>query len=534
VLLLLVTAFANVGNLFLIRSATRAREVGIRAALGATRARLAGHALSESLLLAAVAGVGAVAIAGGGLQMLVRFAPRDVPRLADAHLHGTAVAVAFGAALLAGLVFASIPVLRHSVRATRLRSGTRGAGTSGVSRALRDGLVITQVALALVLLVGAGLMLRSFTALTAVHPGLQAQGVSTFELLLPRDGYPDDARTAQFHRTLHARLAAVPGVRRVGATTVLPMRDMETACRMVFRPDEPYAAGLEAPCVPTPKVTPGFFEALGMRVRGRIPEWRDAVPGHGVAVVTAELAERLWPGQEALGRTINSSGSGVNAPTYEVVGIVHGLRGAGFDAPATEAVFYPPVAAADDAWWSPMRRTTYVISASPAGREGLIEAVRQAVAGIDARVAVANPMRMEAVLQRSTARQSFILMLLGAASGLALLLAAVGLYGVVSYLVSQRRGEIGIRMALGARVSQVAGMVMMHSVRLAIIGAAIGVAAALAGARFMRAMLFEVSPTDPLIYVAVAAAMLLIAAAASVGPARRAARVAPADALRSE
>ena len=531
VVLVLAIALANVGNLFLVRSETRAKEVAIRAALGASRSRLVGHALAESLLLAALGGLGAVVIAAGGLQALVRLAPRDVPRLGDVHLNGEGLVLAIGVALAAGLAFAAIPMLRHAARAARLREGTRGAGGSGASRGVRDGLVVVQVAMALVLLVGAGLMVRSFAALRGVHPGLEASGVSTFELLLPRDRYPDDARTAQFHRTLQERIAAVPGVRQVGATTVLPLRDMGTACRMVFRPDLAYPAGEEPPCVPTPKVTPGFFQALGIPVRGRIPEWRDAEPGRGVAVVTAELAQRLWPGQDPLGRTINSSGSGPDAPVYRIVGVVHGLRGAGLDAAATEAVFYPPVAAGDDGWWSPMRRTTYVVSASPVAGAGLAASVRQAVRDLDDRVAVANPMAMEDVLSRSTARVSFILTLMGVAAGIAMLLSAVGLYGVVSYLVSQRRGEIGIRMALGARETQVARMILMQSVRLAVAGAAIGLVAAVAGTRLMRALLYEVSPTDPLIFAAVAGVVLVIAIAASIGPAWRAARIPPAEVL---
>ena len=530
--LVLVIAFANVGNLFLVRSELRAREAAIRSALGASRARLAGHALAESLLLAAFAGAGAVAIAAAGVRVLVRLAPRDTPRLAEVQLGGEALALAMGVALACGLAFAAIPVTRHAARVKRLREGARGAGGSGASRGVRDGLVVMQVALALVLLVGAGLMVRSFTSLRDVHPGLEASGATTFELLLPRDGYPDDARTAQFHRSLQERIAAIPGVRRVGATTVLPLRDMGTACRMVFRPGAPYSRGEEAPCVPTPKVTPGFFQALGIGVRGRIPEWRDAEPGRGVAVVTAELAERLWPGQDPLGRSINSSGSGPDEPVYRIVGTVQGLRGAGLDAPATEAVFYPPVAAGDDAWWSPMRRTTYVVSASPAASAGLASAVRQAVRAIDERVAVANPVSMEDVLSRSTARVSFILLLMSVAAGIAVLLSAVGLYGVVSYLVGHRRGEIGIRMALGARHSQVAGMVLMQSIRLAIAGTSIGLVVALAGTRLMGALLFEVSPTDPLIFTAVAGMVLLIAAAAGIGPARRAARIPPAEVLR--
>ena len=533
VALVFVIAFANVGNLFLVRSEVRARELAIRTALGASRFRVAVHAMAESVLLAAAAGVAAVGIAFAGLRLLVRLAPRDVPRLAEVGLDAPAVMLALALAMCSGVAFAMAPVVRGALAPARLREGARGSSASRGQQTTRNALVITQVALALILLTGAGLMVRSFTQLVRVQPGFDAAGVFTFDLILPYDGYPDDIRVAEFHRQLQERLAALPGIANVGASTHLPLRDFASGCRLVFRANDPFPEGMEPPCVSTPLVTPGFLEALGVRVDGRTSEWSDNQRGRGVAVITAALAQRLWPGEDPIGKGINSNGANPDAPVYRVVGIVPELRATGLDQPPTEAVFYPAVSTLDGRWWNPMYGSTYALRAK-AGATELMPAIRQAVAALEPRAAIANPTTMDAVVRESMARVSFILLLLGVAAGMALLLSAVGMYGVVSYLVSRRRGEIGVRIALGARVPQVARMVVMQSVRLAIVGAAVGLAGAFAGTRLMRALLFEVSPTDPVIFTAVATAILLIAAVASIGPARRAARIPPAEALRAD
>ena len=534
VALVFVIAFANVGNLFLVRAELRAREVAIRAALGAPRTRLAGHALAETLLLATLAGIAAVGIAAAGLRILVRLAPADIPRLSGVGLTFSSVMLALALSLASGIAFGLISIIRGVGGPWRIREGARGTSASRGQRAVRGALVVTQVALALVLLTGAGLMVRSFTQLLDVEPGFDSSGAFTFMLALPNDRYPTAEAAAAFHRQLQDRLAALPGVGAVGATTELPLRDMAASCSVVFRPGEPFRNGEEPPCVATAQVTPGFFAALGIAVEGRAPEWSDVQPGRGIAVVTAELAERLWPGQDPIGKGINSNGSQPGAPVYRIVGTASGLHGSGLDQPATEAVFYPPTGARPDVAWNPMRGVTYIVKSHGPALAHLTPLIRQAVAELDDRVAFANPTPMDAVVRGSTARLSFILLLIGLAAGIATLLSAVGLYGVVSYIVSQRRVEIGVRMALGARVSQVTQMVMMQSARLALIGILLGLAGAFAGTRLLRALLFEVSPTDPLIFTAVAAAILLIATAASLGPARRAARVPPSDALRAE
>ena len=531
--LVFVIAFANVGNLFLVRSEARARELSIRTALGASRLRVAAHSLAESLLLTLTAGVAALGIAYGGLELLVRLAPRDVPRLAEAGLDTSVILMALALALLSGAAFAAAPVIRGSTTPARLREEARGSSASRAQRVARNVLVVTQVALALILLTGAGLMVRSFAQLLQVRPGIDPTGVLAFDLVLPYDGYQGDIRVAEFHRQLQERLAELPEVVAVGASTQLPLRDFGSGCRLVFRANEPFPAGEEPPCVSSPQASPGFYEALGIDVRGRTPDWSDMQRGRGVAVLTAALAKRLWPDQDPIGKSISYNGPNPDAPSYRVIGIVPELRATGLDQPQTEVAFYPVVSTKDARWWNPMYGSTYVIRS--AGETALLlPAIRQAVASIEPRAAIANPSSMDAVVRSSMARVSFILLLMGIASGMALLLSAVGLYGVVSYLVSRRRGEIGVRIALGARVSQVTRMVMLQSVRLAVVGAVIGLAGAFAGTRLMRALLFEVSPTDPLIFTAVATVILIIAAMASIGPARRAARIPPAEALKAE
>jgi predicted permease len=340
---------------------------------------------------------------------------------------------------------------------------------------------------------------------------------------------------AAFHRELQSRLATLPGVRAVGATTGLPLRDMGVGCAVVFREGRPYAPDEEAPCVYVPRVTPGYFAALGIPVQGRVPEWRDLDAGTGAVVVTRALADRLWPGEDPIGKGMNSGGSGPGeAGHYRVVGVVPALRAAGLDKAPAEVVFYPVVRIPGTWLWGPVTGPTYVVRTALDDPTTITGAVRRAVTELDPQVPIANVTTMEQVVSRSMSRVSFIMLLLGVASAIAMLLSAVGIYGVISYLVGQRRGEIGVRIALGATTSRVAGMIVGQSLRLALAGIAIGLVGALAGTRILRSLLFEVSPTDPAVLLAVAALLVALAALASFAPARRAARVDPVEALRGD
>ena len=533
--LVLLIACANVANLFLVRTETRRRESAIRTALGASRSHMAAYYLAESLMLALAAGAAGLLLAHLGIRVLLALAPTDIPRLSEVGLNWTGVAFAAAISLATGVAFGLLPLARAGrVDIDTLREGSRGLSPSPRQRAVRGALVVTQVALALMLLAAAGLMLRSFARLRGVHPGLDPSGVLVFDVGLPQTKYPDHQAAAAFHRELQARLAALPGVRVVGATNSVPLRDFGTGCSVVFREARPYGPDERAPCVATPKATPGFFRALGIPVQGRAPEWSDAEANTGAVVVTKALADRLWPGEDPIGKGINSGGMGKTQGWYRVVGVVPEIRAAGLNRPPTEIVFYPAVPVPGTWFWQPMYGVSYVVRTAGDNPTALASSIRRVVAELDPTVPLMNVGTMEQVVERSMARTSFIMVLLGLAAGMALLLSAVGIYGVISYVVAQRRGEIGIRMALGARISQVARLVVMQSVRLAVVGVVIGLAGALAGTRVMRSLLYDVSPTDPLVLALVPLVLLAIAAAASFAPARRAARVDPVEVLRNQ
>jgi predicted permease len=532
----LLIACANVANLFLVRIETRRRETAIRTALGAERAHLAWHFLSESLIVSVAAGALAVALAWGALRALVALAPSDIPRLDEVSLGWRGIGFAFGLALLTGIVFGLVPIARRSGVASFLGEGGRSATSSRRRRAARDTLVVVQVALALVLLVGAGLLLRSVLRLRDVRPGFDPREAIAIDLAIPRrvgERYADYEGVAAFHRRLLARVSALPGVASVGVGTALPLEGFG-GCSSVFARDHwPLRSGQEVPCAPIAKVSPGYLRTLGVRVTGREPGWSDIDARSGAVVITRALADRVWPGEDPIGKMLNPNG-GPGMPYYAVVGVAEGLRANGLDAPPTEAVFYPLVPQAGGSLWDPARVATLVVRTRGVRAQSIVAAVRRTVDELDPAVAIGDVRSLEDVVAHSMARVSFVMLLLATAGALALVLSVVGIYGVISYLVSQRRAEIGIRMALGARVSQVSGLVVMDSLRLAGIGVAIGLVGALAATRVLGALLYGVSPTDPVTLGAVTALLVALAALASFAPARRAARVDPVEALRSE
>jgi predicted permease len=531
--LVLVIACANVANLFMVRLEARRRESAVRTALGASRAQMVMHYLSESLALCLAAGALAMLLADVGLTALLSLAPRDMPRLSEVELRWTSFAFAALLSLVIGLVLGVVPLARKGIDLATLRDGARGLGASRSQRIVRNLLVVGQVALALLLMASAGLLVRSVSHLRGVRPGLESAGVLVFEAALPRQSYDTQEKAAAFHREFQARLAALPGVQQVGATTFLPLEDFGH-CAVVFREGRPYAPDEEPPCVSVPRVTPGFLRALGIQVRGRIPEWSDVDANTGAVVVTRALADRLWPGEDPIGKGINSGGIGNQPGFFRVVGVIPELRGHGLDKPPSEAVFYAAVPVRNAWLWEPMIAVTYAVRSSGGAPTAQLPAIRRILAELDPRIALANAQTLEEAVARSMARTSFIMTLMSVAASMALLLSAVGLYGVISYVVAQRRSEIGVRMALGARVPQIARLVVGQTIRLALAGTVLGLAAALAGTRLIRSLLFEVSPTDPVVLSLVALLLLAIAAAASFGPARRAASVDPVEALRSE
>jgi len=532
VTLVLLIACANVANLFLVRMEARRREAAIRGALGADRRHLAIHYLAESLMLTLAAGAAGIFLARLGIAAILAVAPRSLPRLAGVELGWTAVAFAIALSVAAGVVFGVMPLLRARVDVDTLREGARGLTASRRRRAARDGLVVAQVTLALMLLVGAGLMIRSFIELRSVRPGLEPAGVLTVSVSLPYRKYETMTQAGAFHRELGRRIEALPGVTSVGGASSLPLRDYGTGCATVYRENRPYAAGEPTPCVHTAPAIPGFFSALGIEVRGRAPEWADVDAKTHAVVVTDALAKRLWPGQDAIGK-----GIGLNSADskwwYRVVGVVPELRAHGLDQPPTEAAFLAasPLSPQQERWGM-LNDVEYVVKVSRGDPLALVQPIRAILTEMDPQIPLVNPTTMQTIVDRSMSRTSFIMLLLGLSAGMALILSAVGIYGVISYLVAQRRSEIGVRIALGAPIAGVVRLVMGQSVKLALVGVAIGLLGAMFGTRLLQSLLFGVSPTDPVVLVVVPVVLVGIAALASFAPARRAARVDPVEALR--
>jgi predicted permease len=531
VALVLLIACANVANLFVVRMESRRRESAIRTALGADRAHMAAHFLSESLLLSLSAGLAAILVARAGLSALIAIAPTDIPRLGTVGMNWTIVVFTLALAIAAGIAFGVVPMFRRAVDVATLREGGRGLTSSVRQRRVRNGLVVGQTALAVVLLAAAGLMLRSFANLRNVKPGLDPRGVVVADIILPFKEYRAMEAGSAFFRELQLRVAALPGVQAVGATQALPLQDFGSGCAVVFRIGEPYSAEEKTPCVGTYRATPGFFRALGIQVRGAAPQWSDmpALP----AVATKALTDRLWPGQDPIGKGIGSNGPRAKA-YYTIVGVIPELRAHGLDQRPTEAVFYPP---ADlprpyGGWEHQMTSATIVVRTTSGDPLAIVPELRRVVHELNPRAPLVNARTMQTVVDRSMGRSAFVMTLLGIAGAMALLLSAVGIYGVISYLVAQRRTEIGVRMALGARVPQVATLVLGQSLRLTVIGVGVGLLAAVGAMRLLQSLLFGVSPTDPMVYGVVTLMLLAIAAAASFGPARRAAAVDPLEALR--
>ncbi|HEU4586749.1 MAG TPA: ABC transporter permease [Gemmatimonadaceae bacterium] len=529
VALVLVIACANVANLFLVRLEGRRREMAVRTALGADRTHLAWHYLTESVLLTVAAGALGVALSWGAIRLLVTMAPSSIPRLAEIHLGWSSITFAAIISLATGTIFGLIPLRRSGVDVATLRENARGMTASRGRHTVRGTLVVAQVALAVVLLAAAGVMLRSFERLRSVRPGFDATGVIALDISLPFARYSDYRSTSAFYRDLQSRVASLPGVEAVGATRVLPL-DGGGACTVLFAKGATAPNKGAAPCIRYDYVTPGYFEAMGIALHGTPSAWNDVDGKHAGVVVSASLANRFWPGEDPVGREINN-GSG--DAYFRVAAVTGDVRIDDLRTPAPEIIYFPIVPAEGTVLWGSPSSMTLVVRVKSANPLSLVPSIRRTLAAIDPSIPIANARSMSDVVAKSMARLSFTMLLLGVAGVMALVLSAVGLYGVISYIVGERRGEIGVRMALGARAGEVGGMIMLQSVRLAAIGVAIGLLGAVAATRVLRSLLFEVSPTDPLTLVAVAVFLMLLAALASYAPARRAARVDPIEVLRA-
>jgi putative ABC transport system permease protein len=535
VTVVLLIATANVASLFLIRIDARRREIALRAALGADRARLAIHFLSESMLLASGAAAGAIVLAFLLLRVVLALAPTDLPRLREVHFDTWSVGFCVLVALVVGLVFGLLPLLRARFMAGMVREGGRGLVGSRTHGAARRTLVIAQVALSVVLLVSAGLLAKSFAQLRAVQPGLDPHDVLSVSVALPLERYSNDAKLLAFWHELARRVSAMPGVTNTGAISWLPFTG-EIGCTTVVAEDSRSNPSLRARCVSAITVAPGYFSTMRIPLEGEEPGWADNESGAGTMVVSRALAKRLWPGESAIGHTLVFSRQ--RRLVYRVTAVASDVRANGLQKPPIEAAYFPIAAPASA---GPSSTTdmdgsflSFVVRSTSQDLSPLGDAIRHSVSEMDSRVPVEDVRTMDAIVSKSMARTSFVMLLLAIAAAIALALSAIGIYGVISYSVAQRRAEIGIRMALGARMAQVRRVVVGQSVSLVLFGAGGGILIAIAAMRVLRALLFQVSPDDPAVLFGAAAVLVLVALLASYAPARRAAAVDPAEALRAD
>jgi putative ABC transport system permease protein len=523
VALVLLIACANVANLLLARATARQREIAIRTALGASRWRVIRQLLTESVLLALVGGGIGLILAVWGVDLLLALAPEDLPHVKGGTVDARVLGFTILITLLTGIIFGLVPALQSSrpnLNET-LKEGGRGT-TTGHNR-VRSSLVITEVAVALVLLIGAGLLIRSFYRLQQVNPGFNPQNALAVSISLPGKKYPEEEQNAAFFTQLTERVSTLPGVVAVGVAQVLPIQsDYVLGFNIQGRP--PDAPGDE-PSTNYYAVSPGYFKAMGIPLlRGRLFTEQDKKDAPRVAVINETMAKKFFPNEDPIGKGINVT----NGPERfrEIVGIVGDVKQYGLDQPTTAQTYEPYLQ-------TPFQNMTLVVrtDGNPAG---LTAGVRSQVLSIDKDQPVSRIRTLEQVISESVAKQRFAMLLLGIFAMVALVLAGVGLYGVMSYAVTQRTHEIGIRMALGAQQRDVLKLVVGHGMILALVGVAIGLIASLALTRVMTTLLFGVSATDPLTFLAIPALLAGVALLASFMPARRAMKVDPMVALRYE
>jgi predicted permease len=526
----LLIACANIANLLLVRADARRHELTIRAVLGAGRRRIAGELLRESLVLGVLGGVAGLALAYAGLELLRAFAPPNLPRVEDIAVGAPVLAFAAAAALVSSLAFGAIPAVKHALGSdARLGAGTRGASASRERNRTRSALIVVQVALALVLLVGAGLMIRTFQALTTIDPGFtDPEHVQVARVFIPPWAIPDHERAWRIQREILERIAALPGVTAAGlggAGLVGRAEGGSGPGAAIAVEDQPGLPDSALQMRSVESISPGYFEALGTRlVAGRDLTWTDVDDARPVVLISENLARALWgEPQAAVGKRIRWGEPGV---WREIVGVTQDVYTALYAPAPTHA--YVPTAVSD------LRGIGYVIRTERAGTETFVNEVRQAVSAGHPVLAVLQIPTLQDVYSDALAPTSFMLVLLAIAAAMALTLAVVGIYGVISYIVSQRTREIGIRLALGAQAPAVNRMFVRYGLAVAAIGGVAGLAAAVAFSRFLRAMLFDVQPLDVPTYVAVLGVLLAAVTLAAYLPARRAAKLDPVETLRAE
>jgi len=523
----LLIACANVANLLLARAAGRQKEIAIRTALGAGRARIIRQLLTESALLAILGGAAGLLLAKWGMDLLLKLAPQGLPRMSDVSLDGRALAFTAAVTLLTGVIFGLIPALQASRPNLNETMNDTGRGsTEGRRRQLvRSALVVLEVTSALVLLVGAGLLIKSFWRLQQVDPGFNPDNTLTLSVSLPRTKYPEENQRVAFFQQLLEKVSALPGVQAAGATNPLPL-DGDTVYAFVVQGRAPLPPGA-GQSTNFYAVSVDYFKTMGIRLlRGKLFTERDTKEAPHVAVINETMAKKIFPDEDPIGKRITFAGGDSNSDWQEIVGIVSDVKQYGLDQ-ATPMQTYEPYKQQTSPSMTLVART----SGDPAN---LTAAIRNAVLQLDKEQPIANIRTLDQILSASIAQQRFSTMLLGVFAAVAMLLAAVGIYGVLSYAVTQRTHEIGIRVALGAARRDVLRLVIGQGMLLTLLGVAAGLAVAFALTRLMSTLLFGVSATDPMTFGLIALLIVAVALLACWIPARRATKVDPMVALRQE
>ncbi|HKV33131.1 MAG TPA: ABC transporter permease, partial [Pyrinomonadaceae bacterium] len=530
VALVLLIACANIINLMLVRSASRQKEIAVRAALGAGRLRLLRQLLTESITLSLLGGGAGILLGSWGVQALLTLNPIAIPQYNKIGIDFTVLGATLGASVLTGIVFGLAPAwqtLKFDLHSA-LKEGGRTAIADRSQRRLSSLLVIAETAMAMVLLIGAGLLLKSFAHLLDVKPGFNTENVLTMQIGLPNAAYQDAQKRAAFLKQLETNLAAAPEVSSVGLITRLPLMSALNNITSFLAIEGREVPPGERPEIDFRRASTGYFQTMGIPLlSGRLVTEQDVTNNTSSVLINEAMAKRFFSGEDPVGKRISTANStGQQTQWQTIVGVVGSVRHLGLDLEPRPEIYYhtntsPP--------FGPV-----VVIRTTADPQRLISIARAKVRELDRDVPISNVNTMEQLVAQSVAQRRFGMFLVGIFAALALVLAVVGIYGVVSYSVAQRTNEIGVRMALGASASDVLKMVLKNGMTLALIGVGIGLAAAFAVTRLMAAMLFDVKPTDVATFAIVSVGLILVALLACYVPARRAMKVDPLVALRYE
>jgi predicted permease len=535
--LVLLVACANVANLFLVRAEARQQELAIRLALGAESRQVAWQLMSESLLVAAIGGAVGVALAYAGIQLLIYLQPAQWPRLDEITIDPMVLVFTIGISLIAGLLFGAIPILKYARPrlAAALKDSSRGSSEGRERHRARNTLVVAQIALATVLLVASGLMIRTFLAIRDVPPGfVNPQDVLTLRISIPQAIIEDPLQTARTHQQIANNIAAIAGVQSVGLSSSLTMDGNSSNDPLAFE-QFPLPEGKIPPIRRFKHIGAGYFETMGNPIiAGRGITWADVDNMNPVVVISENLAREYWKDDitKALGKRVRQTDK---APWREIVGVVGNERQDGATKPAPAIVYWPM--AIKNFWDSEnfvQRSLGYAIRSARLQDPSFLSQVQQAVWSVNPNLPLARVRTLQQAYNESMAQTSFVLVILGIAAAVTLLLGVVGIYGVIAYIVAQRRREVGIRMALGAQGESVQKIFVWRGMTLAAAGLVAGMIGAAAVMRLLSSQLFGVNAFDPITYIAVVVALALVALMATWLPARSATRIDPMLALRAE